>query len=148
MPSETFQGIMVYLHPLVFKLGVCPAQKAKERERGKDRHMGKTRLHAAYKYGHREMHEAYSTFCCLAACSATISLRSSFSSWDCCSRTVCSYLACIAAVSKSSSSGFRATSIPSAVSRSPAFLPACRKTSFAYYVQRYHRPKNIKSNSQ
>ena len=50
---------------------------------------------------------------CFAACSATISLRSSFSSCDCCSFIVWSYFACMAAVSRSNSSGFSVTSTPS-----------------------------------
>lgn len=49
---------------------------------------------------------------CFAACSATMSLKSSFSTWACCSLTCSSYFCVMAMGSSSSSSGARATSTP------------------------------------
>lgn len=86
---------------------------------------------------------------CLAACSATISLRSSFSSWFCFSLIVWSYLACMAAESRSNSSGFKATSMPSVPGLS--FLPAVtyikdKQTWFVNTKYMYSIPKKYDSN--
>lgn len=61
---------------------------------------------------------------CLAACSATMSLKSSFSTWACCSLTCSSYFCVMAMGSSSSSSGARATSTPCDSCPPPALRPA------------------------
>lgn len=61
---------------------------------------------------------------CLAACSATMSLKSSFSTWACCSRTCSSYFCVMAIGSSSSSSGAKATSTPWDSCPPPALRPA------------------------
>lgn len=66
---------------------------------------------------------------CFAACSATMSLKSSFSTWACCSLTCSSYFCVMAMGSSSSSSGARATSTPCDSCPPPDFrlTMACRR---------------------
>lgn len=66
---------------------------------------------------------------CFAACSATMSLKSSFSTWACCSLTCSSYFCVMAMGSSSSSSGARATSTPCNSWPPPVFrlAMACRR---------------------